>query len=138
MTSSIYKYITKCCIIPQFNNPDITTKETKQLFTCLSILHKLELCFMPIYHYNLQILKRCIPFPILPWHKPPSVHISTNAELAISNHNSLMKSGNYLAIYTNGIRINGRINAFTAIMFSPWPKTCPLVVQDKCVCIRSN
>ena len=49
-----------------------------------------------------------------------------------------MTSGNYWAIYTDGIQINGRIRASAAKMFSSWPGTCQLVVLEKRACIRSD
>ncbi len=104
----------------------------------LSPPHKLDIRFTAIYKHNLKTLERRIPFPTLLWYKPLTVHISASAELAISNHNSLMTSGNYLAIYIDGIGINGCIGASAVTVFSPWPGVCPLVAREKCACIGSD
>ena len=71
-------------------------------------------------------------------YKPPTVHISVRVELAISNHNFLMTSRNYLAIYTDGSGINGRIRASAVTIFSSWPGACPLVATEKRTCIGSD
>ncbi len=110
VTGPIYKYITKCRRTPsQPSNLDANTKKIQQHFTRLSPVHKLKIRFTAIYHHNFQTLKRCIPFPTLTWYKPPTVHTNASAELAISNHNFFMTSGNYLAIYMDASGINGRI-----------------------------
>lgn len=136
VTGPTYKYITKCRkTLSESNNPGTTSKKAQQHFTRLSPLHKLELRFTAIYHHNhhnhhnLQTLERRIPFPKLPWYKPPTVHIRASVELAISNHNSLTTSGNYLAIYTDGSGINGRIGASAVTMFDPWSGARLLVVR---------
>ncbi len=119
-TGSTCKYITKCRrTTSQPSNQGATTKEKYQHFTRLSSLHKLEISFTAIYHHNLKTLERRMPFPTLPWYKLPTVYISASAKLAISNHNSLMTSGNYLTIYTDGSGINGHIKASSVTMFSP-------------------
>ena len=133
------KYITQCRrTSSQPSNLGATTKETQQHFTRLSPFHKLEIRFTAIYHHNLKTLERRIPFPTLPWYKPLTVHISASAELAISNHNFLMISGNYLTIYTDGRRINGRIRAFAVTMLSPWPGASPLIAREKRAYIGSD
>ncbi len=138
VTGPTYKYITKCRRTPsQHSNTGAIRKETQQHFTRLSPLHKLDICFTAIYHHNLKTFERRIPFLRLPWYKPPSVYISASAELAISNHNFLKTSGNYLAIYTDGSGINGRIGASAVLMFSPWPGACLLVAREKRACIGS-
>ncbi len=93
---------------------------------------------MTISHHNLKTLDRHITFPSLPWYQPPIVHISASAKLAISNDDSLMTSGNYWAIHTSDIRINGRIEASSVTMFSPWPEARQLVVREKHACIASD
>ncbi len=119
VTGPIYKYITKFRRTPfQPSNPGATTKETQQNFTRLSPLHKLEIRFTTIYHHNPKTLERRILSSTLPWYKPYIVHISASGELAISNHNLFITSGNYLAIYPDGTGINGRIGAFAVTMFS--------------------
>lgn len=131
VTGPTYKYITKCRkTLSESNNPGTTSKKTQQHFTRLSPLHKLELRFTVIYHHNhhnyhnLQTLERRILFPILPW------YIRASVELTISNHNSLTTNGNYLAIYTDGGGINGRIGASAVTMFDPWSGALPLVVLN--------
>ena len=139
VTGHTYNYITQCRRTTfQPSNPGATTKETQQHFTRLSPLHKLEICFTAIYYHNLKTLERRISFPTLPWYKPPTVYNIAGAELAISNHNSLITSGNYLAIYTDGSGINWRTRASAVTMFSPWPEARPLVVREKRACIRSD
>ncbi len=49
-----------------------------------------------------------------------------------------MTSVNYLAIYTDGNRINRRIGASAVTIFSPWPGACLLVEREKRACIRSD
>lgn len=131
VTSPTHKYITKCRKIPpQPRNPTATTKETAE-FTRLSPLHKLELCFTAIYHHKLKSLEHCIPFPIPPCYKHPTVHISASAELAISKHKSLTTSSNYLAIYTDGSGIKGCIGASAVTIFNPWPGAPRFVAREK-------
>ncbi len=139
VTGPTYKYITKFRRTPsQPSNPGATTKETQQHFMRLSPFHKLEIRFTAIYRHNLKTLERRITFPTLPWYKRSTVHISVSAEQAISNHNFLITSGNYLAIYTDCNGINGRIRASLVTMFSPWPGARLLVVREKRVCIGSD
>ncbi len=139
VTGPTYKYITKCRWTPsQPSNSGTTTKETQQHVTRLSPLHKLEIRFTAIYHHNLKTLERRLPFSTLPWYKPYTVYISASAELVILNHISLMTSGNYLAIHTDGSEINGRIGASAVTMCSPWPEARPLVAREKRKYIRSD
>lgn len=99
--------------------PNRFCKGNTAVFYTFKPLHKLELRFTAIYHHNLQTLERRIPFPTLPWDKPPTVHISASAELAIANHNSLITNNNHLAIYTDGSGINGDIGASAVTIIRP-------------------
>ena len=139
VASPAYNYITKCRKKPsQLSNPGANTKETQWYFTHLSPFHKLELRFTFIYYHNLKTLERRIPFPTLPWYKPPTIHISASAELEISSHNSLTTTSNYLAIYTDGSGIKGRIDASAVTMFGPWPGVRALDAREKRACIGSD
>ncbi len=139
VTGPTYKYITKYRRTPsQPSNSGATTKETQKHYTLLSSLHKLKIRFTAIYYHNLKTLERRIPFPTLPWYKPSTVHISVSVELAISNHNSIMTIGNYLAIYSDGNGIIRHIRASAVTMFSLWPGVCPLVAREQRAYIGSD